>query len=321
MATKLNIPRTDGDDPVFSMTAEKPVIDVEVEGCVQSPSGKGTNGRVLVNGTPIPLKAGQYVAGGPYFAKSREYAAAVIGHLTESGGFGCRTVLVISLRTGRHHFENVHEDIRSVWFAPAGKGGLDGLEEWNPSSVIFSELMALRSEEMLYMERTDGLWVLDCGKLLQHVECVPLHSYSIPSGTFGRGVKRLEELFTYTVTDKMDLMIRLKKEYEPDDLLDFGCFSNEYDAFKLCWTCVRNCRDCPSCSEFTENILMLSINTGDHTTKEGCHSPADRFRLVELLKSAAIVLPYHPALSSARYYLRKAGPGEKERAYRCRPEK
>ena len=65
---------------------------------------------------------------------------------------------------------------------------------------------------------------------------------------------------------------------------------------------------------------MLSINTGDHTTKEGCHSPADRFRLVELLKSAAIVLPYHPALSSARYYLRKAGPGEKKMAYKYSAE-
>lgn len=254
------------------------------------------DGQLLVNGMPVPLpdQDHQRIIGSEWaFQSSDAYAAIAV-----SDGLVCQ-VLVFSLLTGGRAIIDCGPDHMSdMWFLSA-EGPLAG-------SPIKSEHVRSRMNELLCIRNNGRTGIADCAKLLPNRKCRPLRTYSFPF--YNRpNIMGLEEVFTYTVTDDMGLLIELKSGVDRNKLLNFGYFSNEYDAFKICfdWSDKEGYKWDWSEGEEAEHIRLMLIDKETHTTRvrHFCETTlSEEPYLEKLLKSAALVLSWHPALAGERYH-------------------
>ncbi len=268
----------------FSSQTEN--ISIEVYGDSDPLMRSFLSGEVLVNGVPVPIDKNDSLMNRSWaYVSNDKYAAIAIHGFTREDHSSKDSILVISKTNGEYffvRFKNLFKDANLLSLV---------VKEKEPDRIFFS----------VYSCSAKGgrRGYVDCQKLFAKGECLPGSRFEIPvSGEH----PKLEEMFTYTVTDRYGILMQLKDGMDRNDLLRFDAFDNQYNAFKI-WG------DNGSVDwERSGNLLLVDsakhesrhITWGKETSNVSRSIWDRRDRLIECMITA---LPFHQAFRKDRYYI------------------
>lgn len=183
-------------------------------------------------------------------------------------------VLLVSKKTNARHILNLFHKI----------------DQAQLKTIYFKD----ENQTKVYFETYTQNGYIDCQKIFDTRTCTPHKEYCIYPFI---EAEKLETYFTYTITDELGVLMRLRPNTTPNDLLMFDGFSNEYDAFKI-W------------STESENHLSF-INTKDYKTWHVTWGKSTSVVSDEsvwqcrdkLLKCIEMAIPFHPKFRTDKHYI------------------
>ena len=158
-------------------------------------------------------------------------------------------------------------------------------------------LMTDGAPDSIFFTTTSAKGYLNCKEIFDDRKCIPHTKYNsskVPDEEI------LSSLFTYEITDGYGILMKLKEDVDPNVLLRFDGFKNDYNAFKL-WSSDKNTTE-PNTLLFidTNKYCTQAITWGRSTTIASDYVWQCRDKLLKCVKK---VLPFHPMFQNDKYYI------------------